>query len=126
LRLGSTAANAFMLRAVTAIIVQRPGLLNPSIIQIVADSFALEADKIKAVDAFIDLFPVKNAPSKLLYTDTQKFFIILLYFAPTRFVTWKILIFRFVVSAVIDILMGSVFAGATGALFFRSWHFGFD
>jgi hypothetical protein len=91
----------------------------------VADSFALETDKIKAVDAFVDFFPVKNAPSKFLYPDTQEFFIIFLYFAPTRFVTWKILIFRFVVSAVIDILMASIFAGAAGALFFGSWHLGF-
>ena len=122
--LGSAATNAFKLRTVTAIIVQRPRLLNPSIIQIVADSFALETNKIEAVDALIDLFPVKDAASQLLDANTQEFLIVFLYFAPTRFVTWKIFIFGFIVSTVIDILMGSIFAGAAGALFFSSWHLG--
>ena len=124
--LGRTAADAFKFRTVPAVVVQRPRLFNPTIIQVMADSFALETDKIEAVDALVDFFPVKHAASQLLYTNAQEFFIIFLYFAPTRFVTWKILVFRFVVSAVVDIVMSSVLAAAAGGLFFRSWHLGFD
>jgi hypothetical protein len=91
----------------------------------VADSFAFETDKVKAVDALVDFFPVKDAAAKLVYANTQEFLIIFLYFPPTRFVTWKILIFRFVVSTVIDILVAAIFAGAAGALFLGSWHLGF-
>ena len=86
-----------------------------------ADFSALVADKIKAVDALVDFFPVEHATSQLFDANPQQFFVVLFYFAPSGFVTWKIFVFRFIVGAVINIVMTAVLGGAAGAFLFCPW-----
>jgi hypothetical protein len=87
----------------------------------VADFSALVADKIEPVDALVDFFPIEHAAPEFFDPDTQQLFVVLFYFAPSGFVTWKIFVFRFIVTTVINVVVTAVLGGATGAFFICAW-----
>ncbi len=88
-----------------------------------ADFFALEADEVETVDAFVDLFAVEHAALELIDADAEEFFVILLDLAPSGFVTWQIFVFRLIVRAVIDVVVRPIFGGPAGAFLFCPRHF---
>ena len=87
-----------------------------------ADFFAVEADEVQAIDAFVDFLAVEHSPSKLVDADAEEIFVVLLYFATAGFVTRKVLVFRFVMSAVVNIVGGTVLGRPTGPFLFRPRH----
>ena len=72
---------------------ERVGFFHPALVEIVADLFALVADEVKTVDALVDLLAIEHATSEFLDADAEEFFVIFLYLAPPRFVTWQIFVF---------------------------------
>ena len=95
-RLGGIAANTFSLGAVAAEIILRARLFGPTLIKIMADFLAFVADKIEAVDTFINFFPIQNSALQFLDADAQQFLIALFNFPASGFVTWQIFIIYFV------------------------------
>jgi hypothetical protein len=83
----------------------RSRLLDPSLVEIVADSFAFEADEIDSVDALVDFLSVENPAAEFLDANAQQLFVVLLDLASPRFVTWKILIFGFLVTGILEIVV---------------------
>lgn len=68
-----------------------------------ANLFAFEANKVEAIDALVDFFPVEHPAFEFFNAYAEKFFVVFLDFASARFVTWKIFILRFVVAGFIEI-----------------------
>jgi len=80
--------DALRFGAAAAIVVERSDFFHPPFIEVVADFFALEADEVQAVDALVDLLAVEHSAAKFFDADTEKFFVVFLYFAASGFVTW--------------------------------------
>ena len=76
---------------------------DPALVEIVADLFAFEANKIEAVDALVDFLAVEHPASEFFDANAEKFFVVFLDLASARFVTWKIFVFRLVVAGVVEI-----------------------
>lgn len=125
--LGSSARrcgfDAFEFGARAAEVVESNRFFHPTFIQVVADFLALEADEIEAIDALVDFLAVEHSSPELIDADAEEIFVVLFYFAPAGFVTWKIFVFRLVVAAVVDIVGGAVLGRPAGAFLFCPWHF---
>ena len=96
---------------------------HPTFVEVVADFSALEADEIEAVDALVDFLAVEHSSPELIDADAQEIFVVLFYFAPAGFVTWKIFVVRLIVGAVVDIVGGAVLGWPSRAFLFCPWHF---
>jgi hypothetical protein len=88
----------------------------------VTDLAALLANEVETVDAFVDLFPVEHAPAQLLDPNAEQLFVIFLDFTPSGFVAWKIFVFGFIVTAVIDVIVRAILGGSTSAFFLGPGH----
>jgi len=63
---GRCSPDTLSLRAGAAEIDLPPGIFDEPFVKVVADLFALVADKVDAFDRFVDLFPVEDAAPELL------------------------------------------------------------
>jgi hypothetical protein len=88
----------------------------------VADSLALEADEVKAVNIFVDLFAIEDPAFQLIDSNAQQLFVVSFYLTPAGFVTWKIFVFRFVMTRIIEIVVRAILCRSSRGFLLRSWH----
>jgi len=69
--LGRAAANAFFLSASATVIVLGRCFFDPSLVEIVADLFALKTDEVEAVYALVDLFTVEDSTLEFFDADPE-------------------------------------------------------
>lgn len=86
-------SHPFRLGARGAEVVESHRFFHPTVVQVVTDFFALEADEIQAVDALVDFLTVEHTPLEFVNANAEEVFVVLFYFAPAGFVTWKIFVF---------------------------------
>lgn len=124
--LGGVAADALRFGAAATKIILRAGFFGPTLIEVVTDLFALEADEIQAVDAFVDFLAVQHPAPKFLDADAEEFFVAFLDLAPAGFVAWKIFVVYFFGGAFVEVGVRAFFRRSSDALLLCSWHGGFS
>ena len=77
------------------------GIFHESLIEIMTDFLAFEANEIDALNALVDFFPIKDSALELLDSDTQQLFVIVFYFSPACLVAGKVLIFQSFLAGVV-------------------------
>jgi hypothetical protein len=103
--LGGAAPDALRLRAAAAKAIEGKGLFHPTFIEIVADLLTFHADKINAIDAFVNLLAIEHASFQFLHPDPQQLFVVLFDLASAGLVAWKVLIIDFVMAGLIEVAL---------------------
>jgi hypothetical protein len=94
----------------------RGGLLDQSLVEIVANFLAFPADIINSVDALVDFFAVEDASLKFFDTDAEKVLVVLFDLVSSGLVAGKVLLVGLIVVGVVEKVLRSSFRGPTRLL----------